>query len=103
MKVKLLKDQYYLAAAGGRYCGKKGDIIDIDPLFAKHIRENYEVVKGGAKEDEDAGDNKNEKPLEKMNKAELTEKVKALGVDLTDEEVEGMTKAEIIKVIVNTK
>ena len=103
MKVKLLKDQYYLAAAGGRYCGKKGEIVDLDPLFAKHIRENYEVVKGSAKEDEDAGEIKNEKPLDKMNKAELTEKAKALGVDLTDEEIEGMTKAEIIKVIVNVK
>ena len=102
MKVKLLQDQYYIAAAGGRQCGKKGDIVDIDPLFAKHIREKYEVVKG-AKEDEGDNGEKTEKPLDKMNKAELVEKVKALGLDVTDEEIEAMTKAEIIKVIVNAK
>lgn len=102
MKVKLNKDQYYLAATGGRYCGKKGDIVDIDPLFAKHIRENYDIVKSIADEEKEKNE-KLEKPLEKMNKAELIEKVKALGLDVTDEETEAMTKAEIIKVIVNSK
>ena len=102
MKVKLKKDQYYLAAGGGRYCGKKGDIVDIDPLFAKHIRENYDVVKNVEDEEKEKSE-KLEKPLEKMNKAELIEKVKSLGLDVTDEETEAMTKAEIIKIIVNSK
>lgn len=101
MKVKLKQDQYYLAATGGRFCGKKGDIVDIDPLFAKHIRDKYEVIKTDAKEEEKTP--KEEKPLEKMNKTELIEKVKKLGLDVTDEELDAMTKAEIIKVIVNAK
>ena len=98
MKVKLKQDQYYLAAAGGRYCGKKDQIVDIDPLFAKHIRDKYTVVK-----DESGEEKPQEKPLDKMNKAELTAKIKELGLDITDEEIEAMTKAELIKVIVNAK
>ena len=38
-----------------------------------------------------------------MNKAELTAKIKELGIDITDEEIEAMTKAELIKIIVNAQ
>lgn len=101
MKVKLKKDQYYIAAAGGRFCGKKDEIVDIDPLFAKHIRDNYMPVK--SQESEDDEKKPQEKPLEKMNKAELTAKIKELELDYSDEDIEAMTKAELIKVIVNAK
>ena len=44
MKVKLKQDQYYIVADGGRYFGSKGSTIDICPIFAKLIRDKYEVV-----------------------------------------------------------
>ena len=45
MKVKLKQDQYYIGADGGRYFGAKGSTIDICPIFAKLIRDKYEVIK----------------------------------------------------------
>ena len=99
MKIKLNADQHYIAADGGIHFGKNGEIVNIDPLFAKLIRDKFSIVKN-AEEDED---DKTEKPLDKMNKAELTAKIKELGIDITDEEIEAMTKAELIKIIVNAQ
>lgn len=98
MKVKLNTDQHYIAADGGIHFGKKGEVVNIDPLFAKLIRDKFSIVKN----EEDEG-NKPEKPLDKMNKAELTAKIKELGIDITDEEIEAMSKAELIKIIVNAQ
>lgn len=98
MKIKLNADQYYIAADGGIHFGKKGEVVNIDPLFAKLIRDKFSIVKN----EEDEG-NKSEKSLDKMNKAELTAKIKELGIDVTDEEIEAMTKAELIKIIVNAQ
>lgn len=99
MKIKLNADQYYIAVEGGIYFGEKGKVVDIDPLFAKLIRDKFSIVKS---EEKDENENV-EKPLDKMNKAELAAKMKELGIDVTDEEIEAMTKAELIKVIVNTQ
>lgn len=99
MKIKLNTDQHYIEADGGIHFGKKGEIVNIDPLFAKLIRDKFSIVKN---EEEDE-DDKTEKPLDKMNKAELTAKIKELGIDITDEEIEAMTKAELIKIIVNAQ
>ena len=100
MKVKLKQDQYYIGADGGRYFGAKGSTIDICPNFAKLIRDKYEVIKNQESEKENA---KIDKPLEKMNRQELIAKIKELGIDVTDDEIEAMTKSELIKVIVNFK
>lgn len=99
MKIKLNADQHYIAADGGIHFGKKGEVVNIDPLFAKLIRDKFSIVKN---EEEDEG-NKPEKLLDKMNKAELTAKIKELGIDITDEEIEAMSKAELIKIIVNAQ
>ena len=101
MKIKLNADQHYIAADGGIHFGKKGEIVNIDPLFAKLIRDKFSIVKN--EEEEEDEDDKTEKPLDKMNKAELTAKIKELGIDITDEEIEAMTKAELIKIIVNAQ
>lgn len=98
MKIKLNTDQHYIAADGGIHFGKKGEVVNIDPLFAKLIRDKFSIVKN--EEDEN---NKPEKSLDKMNKAELTAKIKELGIDITDEEIEAMSKAELIKIIVNAQ
>lgn len=100
MKVKLNENQYYIAADGGIHFGKKGEVINIDAIFAKLIREKYSVVKT---EEEEEKTSKPEKPLDKMNKAELVEKVKKLEIDITDEEIEATSKAELIKLIVNAQ
>ena len=50
MKIKLNADQHYIAADGGIHFGKKGEIVNIDPLFAKLIRDKLSIVKN-AEED----------------------------------------------------
>ena len=62
MKIKLNTDQHYIAADGGIHFGKKGEVVNIDPLFAKLIRDKFSIVKN---EEEDEG-NKPEKPLDKQ-------------------------------------
>ena len=66
MQVKLKRDNYYLSETEGQKFGKKGEIINIDPLFYKHIKGICEIVKGNS--DEKKPD---EKPLDKMNKADI--------------------------------
>lgn len=98
MQVKLKQDNYYLSETEGQKFGKKGEIINIDPLFYKHIKGICEIVKGNL------GENKpNEKPLDKMNKAELVEKAKEIGLEYTDDEYEAFSKADIIKLIQEKK
>lgn len=98
MKIKLKQDQYYIAVDGGKYFGKKGDIINVCPIFAKLIRDKYELVKTAEPEQDEP---KKEKPLDKMNKAELITYAQKVGADYTDDEFEAMTKAELTKIIVD--
>ena len=91
MQVKLKRDNYYLSETEGQKFGKKGEIINIDPLFYKH-------VKGNSEEKEP-----DEKPLDKMNKAELVEKAKEVGLEYTDDEYEAFNKADIIRLIQEKK
>ena len=98
MQVKLLQDQYYVSETDGNKFGKKDEIVNIDPLFYKLISTKCKPVKN----DEQKQDEKSEeKPLDKMNKVELVEKAKTVGLELTQEEIEAMTKADIIKLIVD--
>ena len=98
MRVKLLQDQYYVSETDGNKFGKKDEIVNIDPLFYKLISAKCKPVKN----DEQKQDEKSEeKPLDKMNKVELVEKAKTIGLELTQEEIEAMTKADIIKLIVD--
>lgn len=69
MKVRLNCDQRYINVMGGIYFGKKGEVIDVDVLFARHIQGKYTPVKDEVEKPES-----DEKPLEKMNKAELIAK-----------------------------
>ena len=96
MQVKLKQDNYYLSETEGQKFGKKGEIINIDPLFYKHII--CEIVKGNSEEKKP-----DEKPLDKMNKAELVEKAKEIGLEYTDDEYEAFNKADIIKLIQEKK
>lgn len=98
MQVKLKQDNYYLSETEGQKFGKKGEIINIDPLFYKHIKGICEIVKGNSEEKKH-----DEKPLDKMNKAELVEKAKEIGLEYTDDEYEAFNKADIIKLIQEKK
>lgn len=98
MQVKLKRDNYYLSETEGQKFGKKGEIINIDPLFYKHIKGICEIAKGNSEEKK-----LDEKPLDKMNKAELVEKAKDVGLEYTDEEYEAFNKADIIKLIQEKK
>lgn len=91
MKVKLLQDQYYIAVKGAVLCGKKGETVDIDPLFVKHIAGKYEI--------EAVEEKKEEKALNKMNKEELIAKAKSCGIELGDKDYETMNKAQLIEII----
>ena len=97
MQVNLKQDNYYLSETEGQKFGKKGEIINIDPLFYKHIKGICEIVKGNSEKKPD------EKPLDKMNKAELVEKAKEIGLEYTDDEYEAFNKADIIKLIQEKK
>jgi len=94
MKVKLNQDQRYIAENGGIRFGKKGETVAIDALFYKLISDVCTPVKSEEKEEE-----KEEKPLDKMNKSELREKAAEVGVNMTDEEFDAYTKADIIRLI----
>lgn len=94
MQVKLTQDQYYVSETDGNKFGKKDEIVNIDPLFHKLIANVCTPVK--IKEER-----QNEKPLERMNKAELIAKAEELELGLTQEQIDAMSKADIIKVIVD--
>lgn len=98
MRVKLLQDQHYVSENDGNKFGKKDEIVNIDPLFYKLISNVCKPVKNEEKEKDEKPA---EKSLDKMNKQELINKAKEIGLDLTDEQIEAMTKADIIKVIVD--
>lgn len=97
MKIKLKQDQSYISIKGGVFFGFKGDIVDADDAFVNLIAGKYEI----AKEKEEKTEK--EKPLEKMNKGELVEKAKELGIELSEKEIETMTKANIIDKINEVK
>ena len=98
MQVKLKQDNYYLSETEGQKFGKKGEIINIDPLLYKHIKGICEIVKGNSEEKKP-----DEKPLGKMNKVELVEKAKEIGLEYTDDEYEAFNKVDIIKLIQEKK
>ena len=93
MKVKLKQDNYYISETGSQKFGHKGQVVNIDPLFHKHITLICEIV--ADKEEKEP----EEKPLNKMNKDELVEKAKEVGLDYSDEDYEKFTKADITKLI----
>lgn len=99
MKVKLNQDQGYVSLNEGNKFGKKDEIVDIDPLFYKLISTKCTPVKA----DEENKSKEEEKPLAKMNKEELIAKAKSLNVDLDDAAYEAMTKADILKVVVDAQ
>lgn len=95
MQVKLTQDQYYVSETDGNKFGKKDEIVNIDPLFHKLIADVCVPVKIKEEQKQD------EKPLEKMNKAELIAKAEELELGLTQEQIDAMSKTDIIKVIVD--
>lgn len=100
MKVKLKQAQHYVTVVGAIKCGKKDEIVDVDPTFLKLINGKYELAKGEVEEDSENGkDEKPEKPLDKMNKEELVAKAKSVGIELDDAQFEEMTKAQITEAI----
>lgn len=100
MKVKLLQDNYYVSETDGNKFGKKDEVVNIDPLFYKLISDICKPVKVEDVEEEKQ-EKENEKPLDKMNKAELIAKAEKLELGLTQEQIDAMTKADIIKLIVD--
>ena len=93
MKVKLKQDNHYISETGSQKFGYKDQVVNIDPLFHKHITLICEIV--ADKEEIEP----EEKPLNKMNKDELVEKAKEVGLDYSDEDYEKFTKADITKLI----
>lgn len=102
MKVKLLKDNYYVSETDGNKFGKKDEVINIDSLFYKLISDICKPVKMDEAEEKEEKKN-NKKPLDKMNKAELIAKAEELELGLTEEQTDAMSKADIIKLIVAKK
>lgn len=96
MKVRLKQDQFYVSEANGNRFGKKDEVVNIDPLFHKLIADVCVPVKLDEKEDKKS----EEKPLEKMNKNELIAKAADLELGLTQEQIDAMNKADIIKLII---
>lgn len=82
MKIKLKRNQYYVGVENGCHFGKKGEIVNVDPLFVKLIKGAYEVVA------EDKEQVPEKKPLEKMNKEELVAETRRVGIELADEDIE---------------
>lgn len=91
MKVKLKAEQYYIGVEGGIHFGKKDEVVDIDSLFIKHIKGKYEIVNEVKQAPE--------KPLAQMNKKELVEKCATMGIEFSDDDIEGLTKAQLIEII----
>ena len=93
MKVKLKQDNYYISETGSQKFGYKDQGVNIDQLFHKHITLICEIVSDKEEKEPE------EKPLNKMNKDELVEKAKEVGLDYSDEDYEKFTKADITKLI----
>lgn len=93
-KVILTQDQSYISVNGSIKFGKKGDTIDSDTKFLTFIKGKFTTVSGKVEDPK-----KLDKPIEKMNKLELIELLKTTNTDISDEELENMTKAQIIELI----
>ena len=93
-KIILKRDKGYVSALGRNEYGRKGDVVDVENSFLELIDEDcYEIYE----EKEEIL----EKPIDKMNKTELISKLKSINPELTDDELEPKTKAELIKLIEN--
>ena len=91
----LNQDQYYIDVVGQIKCAKKGDKVDVDDSFLQLIEGKYDLLDEVDDEDDGAGD----KPLNKMNKAELIEVVKSKEIEMSDEELDKATKAQLVAII----
>jgi len=94
--VKLNKDQWYLDKIGEKKFGKSGSIIDVDDSFFRLIKGVCSEAKEQEAEEQEA---EKTKPLNKMNKAELIEYAETLDIQISKDEAESMTKADIIQTI----
>lgn len=94
-KVILKQDQHYICPIGQIKCGVEGDCVDVDDSFLQHIDGKYDLP-----EDVEEGEwESTDKPLNKMNKAELIEVVKSKDIEMSDEELEKATKAQLVAII----
>ena len=93
--VILNQDQYYICPMGQIKCAKAGESVDVDDSFLTLIDGKYDLPEDVEDEDDGAGD----KPLNKMNKAELIEVVKSKEIEMSDEELEKSTKAQLVAII----
>lgn len=94
-KIILNQDQHYICPIGQIKCGKKGDCVDVDDSFLQHIEGKYDLP-----EDVEEGEGGSlDKPLNKMNKAELIEVVKSKDIEMSDDELEKATKAQLVAII----
>lgn len=96
-KVILKADQSYIDINGNIKFGKKDSLINVDNTFLPLIRGKYELP--SEKKEEPIKPDKPTKPVDKMNKTELVEFIKGLDIDMTDEELEQKTKAQLVKLI----
>lgn len=87
-KVILNQDQSYISVEGTIKFGKKGSTINADDKFLTFIKGKFA-----------SASEKVDKPIDKMNKVELIELLKTTNTDISEEDLEIMTKAQIIKLI----
>lgn len=91
-KVILNQDQHYICPIGQIKCGKEGENVDVDDSFLQHIEGKYDLP-----EDVEEGEGESlGKPLNKMNKAELIEVIKSKEIEMSDEDLEKATKAQLV-------
>jgi len=90
--VILNQDQHYIDNMGQIKCAKKGDTVDVEESFLQLIDGKYDLPEEVEDEDDGAGS----KPLNKMNKAELIEVIKSKEIEMSDEDLEKATKAQLV-------
>lgn len=91
-KIILNQDQHYICPFGQIKCGKKDETVDADDSFLQLIDGKYDLPEDVEDEDDGAGS----KPLNKMNKAELIEVIKSKEIEMSDEDLEKATKAQLV-------
>lgn len=91
-KVILNQDQSYISVKGTIKFGKKGSIIDADDKFLTFIKGKFAPVS-------EKVDKPIDKPIDKMNKVELIGLLRTTSTDISEEDLEIMTKAQIIELI----
>ena len=91
-KVILNQDQHYICPIGQIKCGKEGDCVDVDNSFLPHIEGKYDLSDNI---DKGEGEPSN-KPLSKMNKAELIAVIKSKEIEMSHEDLENATKAQLV-------